>query len=253
MTACVNTSARQTTFVGPTGAKTSGGTIQVLGHDDSASLNAICAVASEIGAIVETCSGLESLLKRKDLPRPGCLIAGSRLSGASLTELPLAVEQFRDPLPLICVYETMGVATAVQLMEQGAVTLMQRPLDQDALKKTLCSVFKWDAQWMATRKRFDELRRCEMSLTDRERIVLSYLVQGYPNKAIARELDLSVRMIETHRAQILVKFGTRTAQEVTAKSAELRVLEETRYGVGSAAELNVPAMSDRRSALRQFE
>ena len=224
----------------------------MLGQDP-ASLNAIREVAAEIGALVEICSGLASLLNQKHLPRPGCLIAGARLSGVPVMDLPLAMEEFRDPLPLIFVYETMEVDTAVQLMEQGAVTLMQRPLDQDALEKTLRSVFKWDAQWMSTRKRFDELRRCEMSLTDRERIVLGFLVQGYPNKAIARELDLSVRMIETHRAHILAKFGARTAQEVTAQSAELRVLEETRYGVDVTAEFNTRAMSDRRASLYRFD
>jgi two-component system response regulator NreC len=43
-------------------------------------------------------------------------------------------------------------------------------------------------------------------LTDREREVLVLICEGYTNRAIADRLDLSVRTVESHRANLMVKL-----------------------------------------------
>ena len=48
------------------------------------------------------------------------------------------------------------------------------------------------------------------TLSSREQVVLSLLVQGMSNKEMARELDISVRTIETHRRNIKVKLEIST-------------------------------------------
>ncbi len=45
------------------------------------------------------------------------------------------------------------------------------------------------------------------ALTPRERHILALLADGLTSKEIARQLDLSVNTIDTHRARILSKFG----------------------------------------------
>jgi DNA-binding NarL/FixJ family response regulator len=44
-------------------------------------------------------------------------------------------------------------------------------------------------------------------LTSREQQVLQHIAKGESNKQIARELDLSVRTVETHRLNIKRKLG----------------------------------------------
>ncbi len=51
-----------------------------------------------------------------------------------------------------------------------------------------------------------EIRRYQ-PLTRREREVYSLLGEGLTSKEIARELDLSYRTVEVHRARLLKKFG----------------------------------------------
>ncbi len=47
-------------------------------------------------------------------------------------------------------------------------------------------------------------------LTAREREVLTWLARGHSSRDVARELDISVRTVETHRANIMHKLGVKS-------------------------------------------
>lgn len=47
-------------------------------------------------------------------------------------------------------------------------------------------------------------------LTDREREVLTWLARGLSSKEVARELNISVRTVETHRANLMHKLGVKS-------------------------------------------
>jgi len=51
-------------------------------------------------------------------------------------------------------------------------------------------------------------------LTNKEKEVVQYLVEGLSSKEIAAKLNLSPRTIETHRANILGKFGMKNTTEL---------------------------------------
>lgn len=53
-----------------------------------------------------------------------------------------------------------------------------------------------------------------LTLTDREREVLSLVAQGYTNQEIAEQLIVSVKTVETHRAHIMNKLGLHTRAEL---------------------------------------
>jgi len=47
-------------------------------------------------------------------------------------------------------------------------------------------------------------------LTDREREVLTWLARGLSSKEVAKELNISVRTVETHRANLMHKLGVKS-------------------------------------------
>jgi DNA-binding NarL/FixJ family response regulator len=53
------------------------------------------------------------------------------------------------------------------------------------------------------------------SLTPREREVLQLLAEGKTNKEIAASLDIGVKTVETHRAQVMEKLNLRTVAQLT--------------------------------------
>jgi DNA-binding NarL/FixJ family response regulator len=48
------------------------------------------------------------------------------------------------------------------------------------------------------------------TLTEREREVLGWLARGLSSKEVARRLDISVRTVETHRANLMHKLGVKS-------------------------------------------
>jgi two-component system response regulator NreC len=58
------------------------------------------------------------------------------------------------------------------------------------------------------------------SLTPRETDVLRLIVRGYTNRQAAEELGLSVRTIETHRANLMGKLGLKSRVELVRWAAD---------------------------------
>ena len=58
-----------------------------------------------------------------------------------------------------------------------------------------------------------EMSRMVDALSTRQRQVLEGIVRGLPNKVIARELQLSVRTVESYRADLLKRLGVRSIAE----------------------------------------
>jgi DNA-binding NarL/FixJ family response regulator len=62
------------------------------------------------------------------------------------------------------------------------------------------------------------------ALSQRERTVLERLAQGHTNQAIAEQLNLSVKTIESYRARLLKKLGLRSRAEITRYAMETGLL-----------------------------
>jgi FixJ family two-component response regulator len=111
------------------------------------------------------------------------------------------------PPPTIVITGHGDVRMAVDAMKRGAVEFLQKPVAPDDLV---------EAVRKCMRRRLDDFQRLERVeeaqarigvLTPRERDVLKQLLRGRPNKIIARELGLSPRTVEIHRARVMEKTG----------------------------------------------
>ncbi len=66
-------------------------------------------------------------------------------------------------------------------------------------------------------------RRRSATLSRREREVLEWLAEGSSNKQIARELEISPRTVEIHRANMMTKLGANHAAEAVRLWLEARL------------------------------
>ena len=75
-----------------------------------------------------------------------------------------------------------------------------------SLSGTQCSDVE-DTEYRSWLQRRDEARSKMQRLSPREKEVVSCVSAGLPNKSIARELEISVKTIEKHRANAVRKLG----------------------------------------------
>lgn len=96
--------------------------------------------------------------------------------------------------------------SAVQDLVAGIESVMEgRPYYSPPIQEALGRIVRGRAE---TRRLLDEL-------TDREREVLIAVAQGLSTKEIASRLDISVRTVETHRANLMRKLAIRSVALLT--------------------------------------
>jgi DNA-binding CsgD family transcriptional regulator len=61
-------------------------------------------------------------------------------------------------------------------------------------------------------------------LTPREREALSYFVRGLSQAKIARQMDISIKTVETYRTRVGQKLGLRNREDLMRLALELGML-----------------------------
>jgi FixJ family two-component response regulator len=104
-------------------------------------------------------------------------------------------------------------------MKAGAVDWLETPYQNDALLMAVSSALA-DIRRTAERSRDAEFARARIAgMSARERQVLEGLLAGGTNKVIGRELGISPRTVELHRASVMERLGVSTLPEAVLMAA----------------------------------
>ena len=134
---------------------------------------------------------------------------------AALAEMNLA----GMVLPVIATSLDPRPKRVVQAIRAGALDYLRLPLQAERLHESLTRVAAEAAAYAEARRRMMEARGRIASLSPREREVLDWMAEGRSNKSIARQLDISPRTVEIHRANMMNKLGAHHA----AQAVRLRI------------------------------
>src|SRR2546430_16766331 len=119
-------------------------------------------------------------------------------------------------LALVVVTGHADVATAVRLMENGAVTLLEKPYDDSLLLRAVRQALARSRREHASRRRRSQVAHCLSTLTDEERRVLDCLLENKANKTVAFELGISLRTVDRRRRAVLDKMRAASVPELAA-------------------------------------
>lgn len=126
--------------------------------------------------------------------------------------------------PVIYLAESATTAQVVGVMQRGAHAMLTMPIDLEALLDQFGHAIRADRKtgpWKIAHQMTEKLLG---QMTERQQAIIECLLQGLPNKLIAKRLDVSKRLIEKERAYILRVFGCGTTQEMTYRIGEYRGL-----------------------------
>lgn len=136
----------------------------------------------------------------------GCLILDIRMPGESGLQLldRLSVEHI--DLPVIILTGHGDLAACRRAFRSGAVEFLSKPADEGELIEAVQGAVR---AHIRSREKTSVSRQAQARLarlTERECEVLAKIVDGLSNKQIARELALSPRTVESHRANLFEKL-----------------------------------------------
>ena len=152
---------------------------------------------------------LDSLVRLRPEPGCGCLLLDVRMPGMSGLQLADALRRERLALPIVYVTGHGDVPLAVEAMRKGAVTFLEKPLQEAALEEALAQAFSAPAAPVDTAAGREYQRRLT-TLTNREREIMGLIVDGRINKVIAADLGISIKTVELHRKRVMDKMRARS-------------------------------------------
>ena len=138
----------------------------------------------------------------------------------------------RPSLPVIYMTGHGDVPLAVQAMEKGAVTFLEKPFQENALEAALSRAFNRTSLSPAASVSVSapepapcpEFERRLASLTPREAEVMQNVLEGQTSKLIARKLNISIKTIEQHRSHIMSKMQATSVVHLTRMVLARRAL-----------------------------
>ena len=142
-------------------------------------------------------------------------------------------------LPVIATAAVADPRRVVEAVRGGALDYLPLPLERERLLAALETAMAEGQAMGNTQRQAVQARARLATLTARESEVLDLLVAGSSNKMIARELEISPRTVEIHRANMMAKLDAHHA----ADAVRLRL--EAAMG-GGAAPVPAAARSDAR-------
>jgi two-component system response regulator FixJ len=115
--------------------------------------------------------------------------------------------------PIIFMTGLGTVPLAVRSLQAGAVDFIEKPFTSEVMVASVRRAVSI-GQSAGRDPEAQEAREIVACLTCRERDVMRLLVDGASNKMAARELGISSRTIENHRASIMEKMNARNLSDV---------------------------------------
>lgn len=182
--------------------------------DDEAVRDSLRWLLEGSGFNVRTFHSAESFLSAYTPGHFAVLILDVRMGGMSGIELHDELLRQHHDLPLIFMTGHGDVGMAVARMKLGAVDFLEKPFDDQQLISTVNNAFR-----QAEEKQTDTEKRAQRQellarLTPREQQVLELIAAGRLNKQIAGDLNISIKTVEAHRANIMDKFEVRTMADL---------------------------------------
>lgn len=158
-----------------------------------------------------------ALLAAAHMRMPTCILLDVDMPGRSGLEVLKELNARDYPAPVIMISGKSQIATAVDAIRNGALDFIEKPFEPRTVVLQIGQLLgRLDCE-REQRTRFGELPPhfpgAEL-LTRRECEVLARIATGETSKAAGRNLGISSRTVDVHRARIMQKLRARNAADL---------------------------------------
>ncbi len=183
-----------------------------IADDDPAVRDALRIVLEIEGFRVGAYPDGAALLHAVRARMPSCIILDVHMPGRSgidvLSELGAKVQ-----IPIFMISGQGDIPMAVEAIKRGAHDFIEKPFDAETVVGRIRDALDARLRNAGSNTTIHSFPG-EENLTPREREVLERIALGASNKEAGRQLGISPRTIEVHRARIMEKLGAKNAADL---------------------------------------
>ena len=202
--------------------------IVYLVDDDQDIRSSLSRALKKRGFEVVSFASADAFLEAYSPMQAGCLVLDYGMPGMNGLELQERLVSLGSSLPIIFITGHGGIPESVQAMKAGAVDFLEKPFRQDVLVERITTSFEIDRKERLDGEAHEEAQAAFDRLTDREKEIAGLMVSqpsDASSKELARQLDISPRTVDHHRARILEKMSVRSIAELVDLAARAKLLK----------------------------
>ena len=181
-------------------------TVVAVIDDDDAVRDSLSALLESAGYDVDTYDSGRAFLNALPQSLPACALVDVRMPEMDGLELQQRLAEAAPQLPVVIITGHGDIAMAVKAIKAGAVDFIEKPFSDRTILDGIAQAFASREEALSRETRRRDIDRRLGRLTTREREVFERLARGSSNKVVARDLGISPRTVEVHRARVMEKL-----------------------------------------------
>ena len=190
--------------------------------DDHASVrDALGEMLSVFGYAVKTYESADSFLQALDRQIPGCIVADVRMPGTDGIGLVRELARRNVALPVVLISGHADVPMAVAAIKSGAEDFIEKPVDDSQLVAAINRALARTFEQHDLHKSQSVLGARFARLTPRQVEIFDLVVEGFTSHAISDKLNISVRTVESYRAEVMEKMQAESIAALVRQAIRL--------------------------------
>ncbi len=190
--------------------------------DHAAVRHALAEMLSVLGYTVKTYESADSFLQTLDGQHSGCVVADVRMPGTDGIGLVRELAARHAGLPVVLISGHADVPMAVAAIKSGARDFIEKPVDDVELVAAINRALAQTFEQQDLQKSQSALDNRFARLTPRQIEIFDLVVEGFTNHAIAAKLDISVRTVESYRAEVMEKMQAESVAALVRQAIRLQ-------------------------------
>lgn len=193
-----------------------------LVDDDQAVLDSLTGLLAAAHHPTRRFLSAEEFLLALNEQAAGCIVTDLKMTGMSGSELQQELKDADCLLPIIVVTGHATVPVTVDVMENGAVTLLQKPYKPSELLSAVGRALTQYSKLRAQRDETDSIQARVDTLTADEYRAMDLIARGASNREISEDLEVAMRTVDRRRRAVLEKMHAESAADLTRMLTLLR-------------------------------
>ncbi|RWU18201.1 DNA-binding response regulator [Pseudomonas alkylphenolica] len=174
--------------------------------DDQGMLDSTVWLLESVGVQAIPFTSGQAFLEACDEQRPACVLLDVRMPGMGGLSVQEAMRARGIELPVIFLSGHADVPIVVRAFKAGACDFIEKPYNEQLLLDAVQAALDGSRQALAGSGPRAAVQARIDSLTPRERDVFVPLVQGYSNREIAEQLEVSVKTVDLYRGRVMKRM-----------------------------------------------